>query len=49
MDYLMKLTLKEDVDILKHVNEKYFNGIIKTKYDITIQKFLKAKNNLKNK
>lgn len=43
LDYLMKLTLKEDIDILKNVNEKYFNGVIKTKYDITIQKFLKAK------
>jgi phenylpropionate dioxygenase-like ring-hydroxylating dioxygenase large terminal subunit len=49
MHYLMEQTLNEDVEILKHVNEKYFKGSISTKYDITIRNFLKAKEKAKKK
>ena len=44
----MEQTLNEDVEILNHVNEKYFKGSISTKYDITIRNFLKAKEEAKN-
>ena len=43
MSFLMTQTLNEDINILKYVNEKYWMGTINTKYDITINNFLKAK------
>jgi phenylpropionate dioxygenase-like ring-hydroxylating dioxygenase large terminal subunit len=39
MDTLMNSVLNEDIEILNHVDPKYREGHLKTKYDITILKF----------
>lgn len=44
MRLLMERTLLEDIEILKHVNEKYRIGCLNTKFDITILNYRKAKN-----
>ena len=35
----MKSTIQEDLDILKNVYPEFREGRLKTKYDVTIQKF----------
>lgn len=42
MTYLMKKTIEEDYQILKHVSHQHRDGPIKTKYDKTILEFRKA-------
>lgn len=42
MKVLMKLTLKEDINILKHVYPEYRVGSLSTKYDVTILKYREA-------
>ena len=42
MNMLMKRTLQEDIDILKHVYPDAREGSLVTKYDVTIQNYRKA-------
>lgn len=42
MKFLMKLTLKEDINILKHVYPEHRVGSLSTKYDVTILKYREA-------
>jgi len=39
LETLMKSTIQEDLDILKNVYPEFREGRLKTKYDVTIQKF----------
>ena len=48
MNELMKITLQEDVDILKHVYPESREGPLVTKYDVTIQKYRCAMKKMEN-
>lgn len=41
IDFLMKKTIKEDIDILKNVYDQHRDGLLTVKYDITISNFRK--------